>query len=377
MAHPLFVIAAAYYGGKMLYKLLNETDERFEKEFDPDQVINCHSLLTSFHAAHIKLDKDRWHELRAHGFRTHDRIVAGLKAKNDPTPCERVLQGSFGMKTVAQPHPDTAEHYDIDLGIVFRNEELLKSRGGEMSPLDVRTMVFDALGEDSRFSSSPEKKENCIRVNYSDHHVDVPSYRYADDNDDAPYELASSTWKSSSPKEVTKWFEEAVKIKSPDDDRGQLRRVVQMLKYYSKSRPSWNAPSGLIISRLVVDAFPVGGFPKRDDLALVLTLLAIYRTLQESLEVEHPVLKEYITKTDSDACMVNFRDNLEKHLENLNALTEEGISHVAAKKAWGKVFKHSFFDEETENTNDIFGSGIASMTPDSPVKRNDEGKRYG
>ena len=366
-----FLIIATGYG---IYKLLSE-----EKilEVNADETINTHKLLNEFYDNHVKLSSDRWKELKGHGTATLNRIVKGLEEQDKPLPCEHVLQGSFGMKTVTQAHPDTDEHYDIDLGLVFKNEELFGPQGGEMSPLDVRTMVFDALGKDDRFTKEPEKKENCVRVNYSGHHVDVPSYRHAKDHDEAPYELASSNWKSSSPREVTERFDKAVKLKSPENDKQQLRTTVQLMKYFSKSRSSWNAPSGLIISKLVVDAFPEGGFPGRDDIALFFTMIAIHEMLEDSLEVKHPVLDEYITKTDCDPCMVEFKEHLRKAIDDLKVLSEDDVTPVAAKKAWGKVFRHDFFNQEDVSVESGLGLGLASSVPTSAVSRNAGDNRYG
>lgn len=377
MPNPI-VIAALIAGAGILYKLFTEDFERGSPESMPD----CNRMLTNFHNNHVKLKRDRWEELKSHGANAFDRVVKGLQNNGKPSPSEEpVLQGSFGMHTVVQPHPSNPkEHYDIDLGIVFARDDLVGDRGGRMSPLDVRKMVLDALGDDARFTSKPELKTNCVRVHYSDHHVDIPSYRHADNDTDAPYELASNDWKSSNPRAVTKWFNNAVTAMSPDDSNAQqLRRIVRLLKYYSRSRTSWNSPSGLIISKLVVECFPNGGFLNRDDVALYVTMHCIFERLKESLQVKHPVLDEYITKTEEDPCMVDFMKNLGKTLEDLQVIFEDDATKIACRKAWKKVFCHSFFDEDdtNESSNSNGSLGIAKETPNKAVKRDDDKNRYG
>lgn len=360
MVNPVIAGLAIGAGARLLYDLLTES----YKKGSPEKIHNCHSLLTGFQNKHINLPKNRWLELKGHGQNAYDRVVTGLARNGDPAPAEGpVLQGSFGMHTVVQTHPDNPdEDYDIDVGIVFNRHDLVGRNGGEMSPLDVRNIILKAYGEDMRFSSPPELKKNCVRIRYADHHVDMPSYRHADIADDAPYELASSEWKSSNPRAVTDWFNKATVVKSPDETNGrQLRRVTRMIKYYSRSRPSWNSPSGLIISSLVVECFPVGGFAERDDVALYVTMHCILERLKESLKVKHPVLDEYITKTDQDSCMVDFMNHIASALKDLQPLFDEECDDDAAQKIWKKVFKHDFF--EKANGEDSTGSSVTRKAP--------------
>jgi hypothetical protein len=112
------------------------------------------------------------------------------------------------MHTMVQD-PDT--DYDIDDGVYFRKEKLVGANGGEMSALAVRQMVCQAL-QDDRFNTPPKVLKNCVRVYYNEgFHVDVPAYRRIETKDPwtgkvtCTYELASSDWKGSDPREVTRW----------------------------------------------------------------------------------------------------------------------------------------------------------------------------
>ncbi len=81
-----------------------------------------------------------------------DRLKKGLKSNNKPAPREFVKQGSYAMKTMVQ-HPD--KDYDIDDGVYFNKEDLVGDRGAEMSGLQARQMVRDAL-DDGSFKTPPE-----------------------------------------------------------------------------------------------------------------------------------------------------------------------------------------------------------------------------
>ncbi len=66
------------------------------------------------------------------------------------------------MKTMVR---DPDNDYDIDEGVYFRREDLLGDRGAEMTPLQARQMVRDAV-DDGKFKRAPEVRSNCMLVFY-------------------------------------------------------------------------------------------------------------------------------------------------------------------------------------------------------------------
>ena len=73
------------------------------------------------------------------------------------------------MKTMTR---HAAKDYDIDDGVYFDKEDLVGERGAEMSALQARQMVRDAL-DDGSFKKPPEARKNCVRVYYeAGFHVD-------------------------------------------------------------------------------------------------------------------------------------------------------------------------------------------------------------
>ena len=56
-------------------------------------------------------------------------------------------------------------------------EDLVGERGAEMTSLQARQMVRDAV-DDGKFKQAPEVRSNCVRVLYeAGYHVDLPVYR--------------------------------------------------------------------------------------------------------------------------------------------------------------------------------------------------------
>jgi hypothetical protein len=122
-----------------------------------------------------------------------------------------------------------------------------------------------------------------------------------------------------------------------------MRRVVQLLKMFAKSRSNWGLPGGLLISVLVSECYVADW--QRDDEALYNTMVAIHNRIQWNTEILNPVdpsLK--LTDKDEHVCQVKrFGERLGQALDWLNPLCEH--DELAAYKAWNKVFQHSYWSE--------------------------------
>jgi len=280
------------------------------------------------------------------------------------------------MKTINQ-HP--ANDYDIDVGVVFKKEDLKGPQGADKTALDTRKMVCDAV-QDKRFKKQPEIRQNCVRVYYNEgHHVDMPIYRECEDeNGKTVFELAGTDWKASDPEAVTRWFNQAVIDKSPDETNGrQMRRIVRLLKFWCKSRDSWNMPSGFIISKLVDECYV--SVKDRDAQALYVTMVRIKNRLASQLDVYHPVLFGEKISDGKEAAMQELKDRLKTAIDNLADLLDDDCTSQTALKAWKKCFNHSYFAEAIKNESAAAAVApvyIAKREPTSPVKRKGE-SRFG
>ena len=308
---------------------------------------NCSDDILAHHDEDVTLPQAKRTNMRDRRDANRRRLKTGLKNNKKPAPREFVKQGSYAMKTMVQ-HPDN--DYDIDDGVYFNKEDLVGDRGAEMSGLQVRQMVRDAL-DDGSFNKAPEVRLNCVRVYYAaGYHVDVPAYRRVTVTDlwgheTYHHELASSEWKRSDARDVTDWFDRENTGQSPDTTNGrQLRRIVRQLKKYARSRPSWSGQilSGFGITALVVECYRAN--LTREDTALYDTMAAIRYRLYGNLAVKHPVTpNETITKGDNDARAKFFRDRLTEAIGALEPLFDPNCSRKKALKCWDRVFATNFF----------------------------------
>ena len=313
---------------------------------------DCADDVLAYHDDEVTLPQSERTAMRDRRNANRDRLKDGLKKAGKPLPLEFKGQGSYAMKTMTQ-HPD--KDYDIDDGVYFAAADLVGPRGGDMSPLDARQMVRDAV-DDGSFKTKPEVRQNCVRIFYdAGYHVDLPVYRRVTTKDALGqetyhYELASSEWKRSDARDVTKWFESENNWQSGDATNGrQLRRISRETKKFAKSRASWSGRilSGFGITKLVTESFR--GNVQREDVALYDTMKAVRDRLSLSLVVKHPVTpNETITSGNDDPKAAYLRDRLSEAIESLEPLFSSDCDRETALKCWDKVFNTKFFSERLE-----------------------------
>ncbi len=332
-------------------------------------MIDCSADVLAHHNDEVTLPQAEQTNMRERRDANRERLKRGLKDKGKPAPREFASQGSYAMKTMVQ-HP--AKDYDIDDGVYFAKEVLVGERGAEMTALQARQMVRDAL-DDGSFKTPPEVRKNCVRVYYTAGYcVDVPVYRRVTvkdffGNETYYNELASSDWKRSDAREVTKWFENENTKQSPDTENGrQLRRVVREIKKFARSRESWanQILSGFGISKLVTECFR--GSAAREDRALYDTMKAMRDRLNLSLVITHPVTpNETITKDTDDASARFLRARLIDAIETLAPLFESTCTRTNALKCWDALYATTFFSERDQAKSESKGSLLrtASVAP--------------
>lgn len=326
---------------------------------------DCSDDVLAHHDEQVTLPQQDRTNMRDRRDANRDRLKKGLKESNKPMPREFVKQGSYAMKTMVQ-HPDN--DYDIDDGVYFNKEDLVGDRGAEMSGLQARQMVRDAL-DDGSFKTPPEVRPNCVRAYYAaGYHVDLPVYRRVTVTDawgaeKYHYELAGTEWKRSDARDVTAWFDRENTAQSPDTENGrQLRRIVRQIKKYARSRPSWSGSilSGFGITVLVVEQYRSSH--SREDMALYETMKAIRDRLNWNLAVKHPVTpNETITKGDSDPRAKFLLDRLTEALSALAPLFDADCTRKKALTCWDKVFATSFFSDREEASSGLLKA--ASVAP--------------
>ena len=324
-------------------------------------MFDCAKDVRAYHDQDVTLPKTEQDAMRDRRNSNRTRLKNGLAAAGKVAPLAFVKQGSYAMKTMVR---DPDNDYDIDDGVYFRKEDLVGERGAEMTSLQARKMVRDAV-DDGGFKRAPEVRPNCVRVFYrKGYHVDLPVYRRVVTptvlGDEAHYELAASSgWKRSDARDVFDWYEDQ---RAMSADGIQLRRINRDLKKFARSRHSWRASilSGFGISVLLTEQFRQS---EREDRALYDTMVFIRDRLNWNLQVAHPVTPgDYITSGPDDARARCFRDKLTEAIDSLQPLFEADCTRERALKCWDKVFATTFFSErlEEEQRAAVAGSAIIS-----------------
>lgn len=330
-------------------------------------MFDCSDDITAYHNQAVTLPQPDRTDMRDRRNANRDRLRDDLAKNEKPQPFAFHKQGSYAMLTMVQ-HEDNA--YDIDDGVYFTKEDLDGSRGGEMSALEARKMVRDAV-DDGSFKKAPEIHPNCVRVFYAaGYHVDMPVYRKRIEKklfgpDEDVYEIAGPDWKRSDARLVTDWFNDENKNQSPDTENGrQLRRVTRLIKKFAQSRSSWKGQiaSGFAITKLVTESYTAAR--EREDSALRYTMRAIKNRLDRNLVVKHPTTPdETISKGNDDPKLRFLREKLTQALTDLEVLDSHDCTREQALKAWDKVFSVTFFKERSETrANKSAGSGPNILT---------------
>lgn len=260
-----------------------------------------------------------------------------------------IPQGSMAINTTVQEKDNT---YDIDDGVWLHKDDLKKKDGSAYTACETQEMVRDAL-KDPNFNKQPEIHNNCVRVFYAEgHHVDVPCYRKLDaDTDNERQELAGADgFTPSDPTEINRWFGERVEAlnKQRDGAGSQLRVMIRLMKRFARSRgEDWDMPNGLKLTMLVEECAP--SYYERDDEAFYWLLSKLKTRLASSLEVENRAQtktpRDKLTKSTSDANMVELRSHFDEALDKLLVLHHPNCTEEQAREAWDWVFQSDGFLE--------------------------------
>lgn len=332
---------------------------------------DCSAQVSKFEADKVRLSGEDRKDMRTRRDNNRSRLKAGLDTAENPKPIGCHSQGSYAMWTMIQ---DENLDYDIDDGVYFEASDLVGDRGAELSALQVRKMICEAVSDD-RFAKQPEPLKNCVRVYYNEgFHVDLPSYRRFGTTDPWSgktiyrYELASSDWEASDPRQVTKWFNKVNSQMSPDFETtdGQVRRVVRLLKKFSKSRSSWKdkTATGFMITKLVQECYVAAN--ERDDAALRQTATSIVDRLSINTVIGHPVLSQNITR-DDDPRPSFFKDKLKENLAALDVLDKSSCTHKQAMSAWDTFFSTDWFGQQPPDDEGGKDGDDPSGQPSAPV----------
>lgn len=251
---------------------------------------NYNVKLNEFYNNKVRLKDEDKTLIRGYKDKNIQRILSGIakinleENKNYPNPLF-IEQGSIAMSTTNQSED---KDYDIDVAVIFPKNSIFNN------PLDARKFIARAINiNNSNFSKLAEARTNAVTVWYTEgYHVDFAIYRTFQEFNFEKFEHASAEWLERNPRAITNWFLERVSSLSPNGyfskvEKGQLRKIVRLLKRFSKSRLNWNLPGGFILSILAIECYSPND--TRDDIAFVQTLVNINNRLKYNRRIYNPV----------------------------------------------------------------------------------------
>jgi hypothetical protein len=331
----------------------------------------------------VRMNQNFKEKLFAHRKANRDRLISRLPQKieglsiSDSSFCP---QGSMAMRTIIQTKFSDDE-YDIDDGLILKKEELIDNEGNYLGTETIRNIILETL-KDDRFVKQPKLHTNCVRVYYAEtdeekHHVDFAIFRRFNTADGVVKELANKDdWVESNPTQINYWFDTEVILRNANDGRGtQLRKLIQLLKRFARSRQDWDLPNGLKLTMLAAECQDESN--DRIDVAFRKLLCGIEQRLNNNMIIKnlaHPEQPE-ITKTSADPNVVNLLDKVSMAIDKLKDLDEIDCDREKARKIWDWIFKTDGFFESIES-DDNGETGIASRTP-SKVVDHQGGGRFG
>jgi hypothetical protein len=228
------------------------------------------------------------------------------------------------MKTMTQ---HLAKDYDIDDGVYFSKEVLVGDRGAEMSALQARQMVRDALDDGELRQGFLRDRISCRCPGLSPrHHSGRPRQ-----GDLPPRACQQRVGALGRPRR-----DGVVRDRGRQQEPGYRQRAAVAPhrppdQEIPRSREGWKGQilSGFGITKLVTECFR--GDASREDKALYDTMKAIRDRLKGNLVVQHPVTPgETITSGNDEARARFLRDPLS---EALDTLVLHGREEARAKAA--------------------------------------------
>ena len=307
------------------------------------------SKILKFHDDCVTLARALQDKMRERRDTNLDRIKDGLDEMKKPKVVESIAQGGYKQHTMTQPpEADPESRYDIDLGIVFEENEVAGAR-------TTRHWVCDAIARKATgMKNEPEAKKKCVRIVYEGgYQCDFPVFRRSGAEGNYLYELSSGDdWYESDPRSMNAWVAEEISRLSPESSGNhQLRRIIRLGKFYAKThaaRLSKKFPGGLLMTALLIDAYV--SVKDRDDESFRETLRGISgRSKFASVYANGVVISD-----DKDTGRIGrLIHEAGKSVAELDELDDVDCTSEDAQKAWRKVFRHKFFGESAATTSQI------------------------
>lgn len=260
-------------------------------------------------------------------------------------------QGSWAHRTIINPVGD--KEYDADFMLLMKDVD-------EWTPRDYLTKLNSALGSHATYGAMPrECKNRCVRIVYANQcHIDiVPSIIRGGLEYIANYETDS--WERTDTQGFTSW------MKSKDGAaRGDLRRVIRLMKYLRDHKNSFTGTRSVILTTLLgeqVSEVQAAINPSYYS-NVPTSLLHIVSDLDDWLQARpnRPSIADPSgsgTTFDhrwDDATYKYFRDRIHAHAREIRE-AYESEDYDESLKLWQGIFGSGFVAPKDEKSTGRFG----------------------
>ncbi|MFR3820870.1 MULTISPECIES: nucleotidyltransferase domain-containing protein [Hungatella] len=323
----------------------------------------------------IKMDYEVKSELAS----KRDILLKKLRDSNDLPSFTELNQGSYIMYTGVEP---LDKEYDIDVGLRFN-----VNKDDYENPTELKNKIYDILQNHTEYGAKVKKP--CVTVTYKKngetaYHVDLVVYTYEDKNDtesqlylargkdSIPEEIC---WEKSDPKGLVDYINN--KYEADTKDREQYRRVIRYMKRWKnlKFSSSGNAePPSIGITLIAADQFEVSksynyleekweyddldaliGFTK--EIQNLFKFQGISENGRVLYRIKYPLPSSLNFESDTDIFkkmtdiyMTDFKDKIDKLVNDLEAVKEEA-DEVEQCRMLNKIFGDDFKIPEKKNAS--------------------------
>lgn len=322
----------------------------------------------------IRLDFDVNSELSE----KRDILLKKLKNSEKLPSFNKLDQGSYAMHTGVE---SIDKEYDIDVALRFNVNK------DDYEPMELKNIIYDILKEHTEYGA--KIKNPCVTVTYKKqgeaaYHVDLVAYTY-EDKDNTNSQLYLARGKDSKPEDICweksdpKGLVDLINKKFDDDkeDKEQYRRVIRYIKRWKNLNFDGKGngePPSIAITLIAEEFLEISKEYdcleeryKYDDLNAVLNFakkiqsLFVYENTQDSgrdlYRIRYYLPNELNFESDvdlfrkmTDIQMTNFKDKIDKLVENLEEVKEED-DEVEQCKLLNKIFGDDFKVPDKENAS--------------------------
>lgn len=248
----------------------------------------------------------------------------------------QIPQGSWAHRTIIKPLP--GHEFDADFLLHLTEQDEWADH-----PTSYLDEVEAAFRRSPRYSDKVRRKTRCVRIVYADDcHVDVVPYLVRSDGSQVIVCRDTDAFEATDPEGFTAWMKE-----KDDLAKGNLRRVIRLLKYLRDYKTTFSCPSVILTTLLGERVLALDADSRYPDVPTALKNLVADLDAWLQLHPTMPSIEDpscpgttFDHRWDADK-YANFRTQIHRYAEWIAAAYDEPDREKSVM-AWQKVFGPDF-----------------------------------